>query len=53
MHEMNLGRYLAKITFRSKECGKDDFYLFLSIINPLLESLELVHILGFIVFSKN
>ena len=53
MHEMNLRRYMAKITFHSKNCDNDDFYLFLNITNPLLDSLELMHILGFIVFSKN
>jgi hypothetical protein len=29
MHGMNLERYMTKITFRSKGCGKDDFLSFL------------------------
>jgi hypothetical protein len=38
------------VTFRLKEYDKGDVYLPLCIINHLLESLELVHNLGFLVF---
>jgi len=37
------------VTFRLKECNKGDVYISLCIINHLLESLELVHNLGFLV----
>lgn len=54
LHEINLEKNMAKITFHLKVLGKGDFYLFLSIVNLLLKiTLELISILGFLVSLKN
>ena len=43
--KINLGENTENITFHSKGCGKGYVYLLLCISNPLLESLEPMHIL--------
>jgi hypothetical protein len=47
---MNLEKLIANVTFPLKGYDKDDFYLFL--INILLESLEPINTLEFLVFLR-
>jgi hypothetical protein len=43
-------KHIVNVTFLLEECDKGNAYFFLDVINHLLESLKLVHNLGFLVF---